>query len=45
MTQDEYTQMKKHLQVLKEVAEQYAGRSIDNIIMQLEARIKHHEAK
>lgn len=45
MTQQEYIKMKYHLYALKEVARQYDGRSIDNIIMQLESRINYYESK
>lgn len=45
MTQQEYIKMKYHLYALKEVEQQYAGRSIDNIIQQLESRINYYESK
>ena len=34
------TSLQKQLSVLKEVAEEYPGRTIENIIVQLEARLK-----
>lgn len=38
----EYTQVKAQLDVLKEVAETYRGRTVENVIDNLEARIKHY---
>lgn len=43
MTQQEYEKIKSQLEVLREVAEVYSGRTIDNIIQQLEACTKHAE--
>ena len=40
----EYTRIKDQLAVLKEVAETYRGRTIENVIDNLEARIKHYIA-
>ena len=34
------TTIQKHINVLKDVAEEYPGRTIENIIVQLEARLK-----
>ena len=36
----ELVRIKEQLAVLKEVAEEYSGKTIDNIIQQMEARIK-----
>jgi hypothetical protein len=38
-------ELKRKVAVLKEVQIQYGGLTIDNIIQQLESRIKHHERK
>ena len=43
MTQGEYTRLVAQIAVMKEVAEEYSGKTIDNIIVQLEARIKEVE--
>lgn len=40
MTQAEYIRLKAQVAVLKEVAEEYSGKTIDNIIVQIEARLK-----
>lgn len=40
MTQAEYIRLKAQVAVLKEVAEEYPGKTIENIIVQLEARLK-----
>lgn len=43
MTQSEYTRLVAQIAVLKEVAEEYPGKTIDNIIIQMEARKKEVE--
>ena len=43
MTQSEYTRLVAKIAVLKEVAEEYPGKTIDNIIAQMEARKKEVE--
>lgn len=43
MTEAEYIQLKVQIDVLKEVQLDYAGKTIDNIIMQLEAVEKEVE--
>lgn len=43
MTQAEYIRLKAQAAVLKEVAQQYAGHTIENIIQQIESRIKNAE--
>ena len=43
MTQGEYTRLVAHIAVLKEIAEEYPGKTIENIITQLEARKKEVE--
>ena len=40
MTQGEYTRLVAQIAVLNEVAEEYSGKTIDNIIVQMEARKK-----
>ena len=40
MTVSEYTRLEAQIAVLKEVAEEYPGKTIENIIVQLEARRK-----
>ena len=39
-TVSEYTRLEAHIAVLKEIAEEYPGKTIENIITQLEARRK-----
>lgn len=38
MTQGEYTKLVAQITVLKEITEEYSGKTIDNIIAQMEAR-------
>ena len=40
MTVSEYIRLVAKIAVLKEVAEEYPGKTIDNIIAQMEARMK-----
>ena len=40
MTQGEYTRLVAQIAVLNEVAEEYPGKTIENIIAQMEARRK-----
>lgn len=40
MTQSEYARLVAQIAVLKEVAEEYPGKTIENIILQMEARKK-----
>ena len=40
MTQGEYTRLVAQIAVLKEIAEEYSGQTIDNIIVQMEERKK-----
>ena len=40
MTQGEYTRLVAQIAILKEIAEEYPGKTIDNIIVQMEARKK-----
>ena len=40
MNDREWLELQKQLNVLKEVAEEYQGRTIENIIVQIEARLK-----
>ena len=43
MTQGEYTRLVAQITVLKEITEEYSGKTIDNIIAQMEARNKEVE--
>ena len=36
----EWLELNKQLHVLREVAEEYPGKTIENVIVQLEARLK-----
>ena len=40
MTTSEYTRLEAQIAVLREVAEEYPGKTIENIIAQMEARRK-----
>ena len=40
MTQGDYNRLTSQIAVLKEVAEDYPGKTIENIIQQMEARTK-----
>lgn len=40
MTQGEYKKLIAQIAVLNEIAEEYSGKTIDNIIVQMEARKK-----
>ena len=40
MTQSEYARLVAQIAVLREIAEEYPGKTIDNIIVQMEAREK-----
>ena len=40
MTTPEYARLEAQVAVLKEVAEEYPGKTIENIIVQMEARRK-----
>ena len=43
MTQGEYTRLVAQIAVLREIAEGYSDKTIDNIIVQMEARKKEVE--
>ena len=43
MTQGEYTRLVDQIAVLKEIAEEYSGKTIDNIIVHMEVRKKEVE--
>lgn len=43
MTQAEHIRLTAQIAVLKEIALEYSGKTIDNVIMQLEARKKEAE--
>ena len=38
MTREEYLRLSVHIAMLKDIAEEYPGKTIENIIAQLEAR-------
>ena len=40
MTKEDYLRLSVHIAMLKEIAEEYSGKTIENIIAQLEARRK-----
>ena len=40
MNDREWLELQKQLNVLKDVAEEYPGKTIENVIVQLEARLK-----
>ena len=42
MTQEDYDRLKSQLEVLRQVAKEYSGKTIDNIIQQMEARVKQY---
>ena len=42
MTQEDYDRLKSQIGVLKKVAKEYHGKTIDNIIQQMEARVKQY---
>jgi hypothetical protein len=44
MDRQEYLRAKTHLEVLREIAQTYRGRTIENVIDNLEARLKHYES-
>lgn len=39
----EWLELNKQLHVLREVADEYPGKTIDNIIVQIEARLKEKD--
>lgn len=43
MTKAEYNKITAQIAILKEIAEKYSGKTIDNIIVQLEGRMKEAE--
>lgn len=45
MKHSEYNKLKFQLTVLKDIAVNYAGRTIDNIIQNIESRVKYIEDK
>lgn len=42
MTQRDYNRLTSQLEVLKQVAKEYQGKTIDNVIQQMEARVKEY---
>ena len=43
MTQADYILFKAQIAVLKDIAREYSGKTIDNVIQQMESRIKEIE--
>ena len=43
MTKEEYLILSVHIAMLEDIAEEYPGKTIENIIVQLEARNKEVE--
>lgn len=44
MDRIEYIKVKQQIKTLKEVAEVYKGKNIDDIISTLQSKIKHYES-
>ena len=42
MTQEDYHRLSSQLLILRQVAKEYSGKTIDNIIQQMEARVKQY---
>lgn len=45
MTREEYLRLSVHIAMLEDIAEDYPGKTIENIIQQLEARKREVEKK
>lgn len=43
MTKEEYLRLSVHIAMLEDIAEEYSGKTIENIIAQMEARRKEVE--
>ena len=43
MTKEDYLRLSVHIAMLEDIAEEYPGKTIENIIVQLEARKKEVE--
>ena len=43
MTKEDYLRLSVHIAMLEDIAEEYPGKTIDNIIAQMEARKKEVE--
>ena len=43
MTKEEYLRLSVHIAMLEDIAEEYPGKTIENIIAQMEARKKEVE--
>ena len=43
MTREEYLRLSVHIAMMEDIAEEYPGKTIENIIAQLEARKKEVE--
>ena len=43
MTKEEYLRLSVHIAMLEDIAEEYPGKTIENVIAQLEARKKEVE--
>ena len=40
MTREEYLRLSVHIAMLEDIAKEYPGKTIENIIVQMEARLK-----
>ena len=45
MTKEEYLRLSVHIAMLEDIAEEYPSKTIENIIVQMEARRKEVEKK
>lgn len=45
MTDNDYYKLRAWLSVLRDVATEYSGRTLDNIIQNVEARVKDYEIR
>ena len=45
MLNDPTLRLRAQLSILRDLAKEYSGRTIDNVIQGLEARVKHYEQK
>ena len=45
MTKEDYLRLSVHIAMLEDIAEEYPGKTIENIIVQMEARKREVEKK
>lgn len=45
MLNDPTLRLRAQLSILRDLVKEYSGRTIDNVIQGLEARVKHYEQK